>query len=106
MLESMDTIAFELSWSPKKETAKLYSLSYNDEPVRLPRDASGKGSIRIEFPAPLADTHRFQWALHFPGKTLKQLKAMARISDEESVELGEGIEEAKGRWQGDQEVDL
>jgi hypothetical protein len=106
LLSSMDNIVFELSWSPKTETAKLYSLSYNDEPVSLPPDASNRGTIRIQFPAPRTDTHRFQWSLHFPGKTLKKLKAMARIGDDEPVELGEGTEEKKGRWQGNEEVDL
>lgn len=106
LLSSMDNIVFEVSWSPKTEAAKLYSLSYNDEPVSLPRDAMKKGVIRIQFPAQRADTHRFQWSLLFPGKSLRNLKAMARISDEESVELGEGVEEKKGRWQGNEEVAL
>lgn len=106
LLSSMDQIVFEISWSPKTEFAKLYSLAYNDVPVSLPADASGKGSIRIQFPAPRSDTHRFQWSLLFPKATLKNLKAMARIGDGKPVELGEGTKEKKGRWQDNEEVAL
>ncbi|WP_437829941.1 hypothetical protein [Sorangium sp. So ce1153] len=93
----LDDITLTIRWE-SGDGAWLFSVIDNGK-VRLvnAEKQEGRGEVSVAYQADSASTHRIEWLLSFPERTLRGLEAIATVNGGFEQRLS-SREEATTRW--------
>lgn len=94
-----DSIAFTLTWTPTTTRAELHYIIDNDRVVETANGMTGNGQISLTYEADAAPTHRIEWSLWFPNKTLKKLEAKAKVNERDDESPLNKAKDADSKWE-------
>lgn len=94
---AMRTLVYEITWSGS-QTATLKYLRDNLVDVLDAQITGTHGRITLSWPASDELAHDLDWDLWAAGSELKELKAVARWKNEDSVHTLAEAESAPHRW--------
>jgi hypothetical protein len=97
-MANKDSIAFTLTWTPTTTRAELHYIIDNDRVIEDAKGKTGDGKISLTYTTDEAPTHRIEWSLWFPNKTLKQLEAKAKVNADEESPLNKA-KDADSKWE-------